>query len=62
MTALQAAELARAADARRLVLTHFSQRYEDTTLFVNEAKPVMADVVAVRDLDQVEVPRRARPA
>lgn len=62
MTALQAAELARAANARRLVLTHFSQRYEDTTLFVNEAKPVMEDVVAVRDLDHVEVPRRARSA
>ena len=61
MTALQAAELARDARARRLVLTHFSQRYEDTAPFVQEARPLVADVVAARDLDRVEVPRRARP-
>lgn len=62
MTALQAAELAREARARRLVLTHFSQRYEDTAPFVAEAKPLVADVVAARDLDRVEIPKRARPA
>lgn len=62
MTALQAAELAREARARRLVLTHFSQRYEDTAPFVEEARPLVADVVAARDLDRVEVPKRARPA
>jgi ribonuclease Z len=60
MTALQAAELAREAGARRLVLTHFSQRYEDTAPFVEEAKGRVADVVAVKDLDRVEVPKRAR--
>ncbi len=62
MTALQAAELAREARARRLVLTHFSQRYEDTAPFVAEAKPLVEDVVAAKDLDRVEVPRRSRPA
>lgn len=60
MTALQAAELAQNAKARRLVLTHFSQRYEDTAAFVTEAKARVADVVAVKDLDQVEVPKRSR--
>ncbi|NMO20014.1 ribonuclease Z [Pyxidicoccus fallax] len=62
MTALQAAELAREARARRLVLTHFSQRYEDTTPFLDEARPLVADVVAAKDLDRIEVPRRSRPA
>jgi ribonuclease Z len=62
MTALQAAELAREARARRLVLTHFSQRYEDTAPFIAEARPLVDDVVAARDLDRVEVPRRSRPA
>ncbi|MFL5359060.1 ribonuclease Z [Archangium sp.] len=62
MTARQAAELAREAKARRLALTHFSQRYEDNAPFVQEAQACVADVVAVRDLDHVEVPKRARPA
>lgn len=60
MTALQAAELAQNAQARQLVLTHFSQRYEDTSAFVAEAKTRVADVVAVKDLDRVEVPKRSR--
>lgn len=62
MTALQAAELARDAGVRRLALTHFSQRYEDTAPFVREAQALVSDVVAVRDLDHVEVPKRSRPA
>lgn len=62
MTALQAAELAQSAKARRLVLTHFSQRYEDTGPFVQEAKARVDDVMAVRDLDRVEVPKRSRSA
>ncbi|AKI98639.1 ribonuclease Z [Archangium gephyra] len=62
MTARQAAELAHEAGARRLVLTHFSQRYEDTAPFVQEAQALVPDVVAVRDLDHVEVPKRVRAA
>ncbi|WNG18552.1 ribonuclease Z [Cystobacter fuscus] len=60
MTAKQAAELARDAKVRRLALAHFSQRYEDTDAFVREARTVVEDVVAVRDLDHVEVPKRVR--
>ncbi|PTL79685.1 ribonuclease Z [Vitiosangium sp. GDMCC 1.1324] len=62
MTARQAAEIARDAKVRRLALTHFSQRYEDTAPFVQEAQGLVADVVAVRDLDHVEVPKRSRAA
>lgn len=40
MTARQAAGLARDAGARRLVLTHFSQRYEDAQRFLDEALPI----------------------
>lgn len=58
MTALQAATIARDSGARRLVLTHFSQRYLNTDDFVREAAPVFADVTAVRDLDHVLVPER----
>jgi len=58
MTAAQAAELARDAGARKLVLTHFSQRYPDQSMFVQEASPIHADCVAVRDGDVIAVPSR----
>jgi ribonuclease Z len=59
MTAVDAAQLARAGGARRLALTHFSQRYAAGAPFAEEAAPVHADVVAADDLTRVPVPRRA---
>jgi len=58
MTATQAAELARDAGARRLVLTHFSQRYPKNSDFVDEARPIHADTVAARDGEVIAVPKR----
>lgn len=58
LTARQAADIAREAGARQLVLTHYSQRYGDESAFAAEAKEVFADVHAARDLDRVPVPRR----
>jgi ribonuclease Z len=58
MTAGQAAALARDAGARRLALTHFSQRYKELEPFVAEASALHAEVVAARDLDRVAVPSR----
>jgi ribonuclease Z len=59
LTARQAAELARAAGARRLVLTHFSSRYGDAPQpFLEEARQVFPDVVAAEDLMRVPVPPR----
>ena len=62
MTAAQAAELARDAGARRLVLTHFSQRYTDLAPFADEARAHHADVVVAEDLMRIPVPRRAAVA
>jgi ribonuclease Z len=59
LTAAQAARLAVEAGARRLVLTHFSQRYPDDAAFAAEAGEIFPDVVVVRDLDRVPVPPRA---
>jgi len=59
LTAAQAARLAVEAGARRLVLTHFSQRYTDEAAFAAEAGEIFPDVVVVRDLDRVPVPPRA---
>ncbi len=63
MTARQAGELAAQAGARRLVLTHFSQRYgDDGSLFEAEARAAFdGEVVAADDLDRIDVPRRADP-
>jgi len=59
LTARQAAELASSAGARRLVLTHFSQRYgDDPQPFVAEAREVFDDVVAAADLQHIAVPPR----
>ena len=60
LTAAQAARIAAESGARRLVLTHFSQRYgDDPQPFVDEARTVFDDVVAINDLDRVDVPPRA---
>lgn len=62
LTARQAALIARDAGARRVVLTHFSQRYGDGEEFerayLDEARSVHPDVVLARDLDRVPLPPR----
>jgi ribonuclease Z len=58
LTARQAAWIARTARARRLVLTHFSQRYDDEACFAAEARAAFPDVHASRDLDRIPVPTR----
>lgn len=62
-TAAQAAQVAVAAGARRLALTHFSARYPDTNAHLAEAGAIHPDVVTLADLDRLSVERRdpARP-
>jgi len=54
-TALQAAELARAAGVRLLALTHVSPRYFGPEL-LREARSVFPATVVPRDFDTIEVP------
>ena len=62
LTAGQAALVAAEAGARRLVLTHFSQRYPEEQRLADEARAVFPDVVAAGDLARIPVPpRRPRP-
>lgn len=58
LTAGQAGRLAAEAGARRLVLTHFSQRYDDVTRLRAEARRHHDDVVVANDLDRVPLPPR----
>jgi ribonuclease Z len=59
LTAAQAGRVAAECGVRRLVLTHFSQRYEDPELFGAEAREHFSgDVVVATDLLTVAVPKR----
>ncbi|MGW4208362.1 ribonuclease Z [Lentzea sp. NPDC004789] len=60
LTAQQAARVARETGVRKLVLTHFSQRYEDPAEFHAEAaREFDGEIVIAKDLDRVPVPKRA---
>jgi ribonuclease Z len=59
LTAQQAGRLAARAGARRLVLSHFSQRYRDPTASAADAGREFADVIVAEDLQRIPVPRRA---
>jgi ribonuclease Z len=59
LTAAQAGRIAAEAGARKLVLTHFSQRYTDVHPFVAEARRLHDNVVAANDGDTIAVPPRA---
>lgn len=60
LTAAQAAGIAAEAGASRLVLTHFSQRYDDPEAFRRQAEEVFPDVIVAEDLDRVPLPPRRR--
>ncbi|HUK80229.1 MAG TPA: ribonuclease Z, partial [Nitrososphaerales archaeon] len=54
-TSTEAAELARKANARRLVLTHFSARYTTVSSLVREARRVFPNTVAASDGLSIDV-------
>ena len=59
LTAGQAGSVARQSGVRTLVLTHFSQRYGDSTRFLDEARAEFnGDIVLAEDLMRVPVPPR----
>lgn len=50
LTAKQAAEIAKSAEAEKLILTHFSARYQDAEDFAKEARLVFPNSHAAEDL------------
>jgi ribonuclease Z len=61
LTAGQAGEAAARAGARSLVLTHFSQRYSDPSVFARQARRAgfEGELTIAEDLMRVPVPKRA---
>jgi len=59
-TAAGAALTALRAGARRLALTHFSQRYPDAGQHLADARRIFDNVIALNDLDRIEIPRNTR--
>lgn len=60
LTAGQAGQIAARSGARRLVLSHFSQRYGDPQELLAQARKHFDDVVLATDLLRVAVPDRRR--
>ena len=54
-TAKEAAELAKKANVSNLILTHFSARYSDETVLLEEAKNIHNNVIAAKDLLEIEI-------
>jgi ribonuclease Z len=57
-SSVDAAETARAAGAKRLAMTHFSQRYLDVDAHLGEARAIFSNTIALHDLSRVPIPRR----
>jgi ribonuclease Z len=54
-TAQQAARTALDASAQRLLITHFSSRYPDASLLLDEAREIFPATTMARDLMEIEV-------
>ncbi len=54
-TAIQAAEIAREANAQRLLITHFSSRFPDVRPLLEEARSIFPETYAAEDLMELEV-------
>jgi len=56
LTSVQAGEIAKKSKSKKLVLTHLSQRYENSPeKILKEAKKIFKNSVVVKDLDVLEV-------
>lgn len=57
MTSKQAATIGKQAGVQKLILTHFSARYLDLSLFAEEAKLIFPNVETADDLKRFDFPK-----
>lgn len=55
LTAHQAASIANQANAKKLILTHFSTRYKDTSELEDDAKHIFNNVSAAKDFMKINI-------
>jgi ribonuclease Z len=55
-TGKEAAEIAKLSNVKKLILIHFSPRYNDVAPIINEAREVFNETYGSQDLDEIEVP------
>jgi ribonuclease Z len=55
LTVKDAAKIAKGAKVKRLALTHFSQRYKDTSELLKEAKSVFKNTIIAKDFMELNV-------
>ena len=55
LTSRQAAQIAKKAKVKTLILTHFSQRYSDTMCFEEEAKKVFPKTILAKDFFDITI-------
>ena len=54
-TALEAAKIARKANVKKLILGHFSNRYHDLSVFLNEACEIFPETHLPKQLEAVKI-------
>jgi len=54
-TAKEAAILAKSANVTNLILTHFSARYKDEAVLVEDAKTIHGSVIGAKDQLKIEI-------
>ena len=54
-TALEAAKIARKANVKKLILGHFSNRYNDLSVFLNEACDIFHETYLPKQLEAVKI-------
>ena len=54
-TALEAAKIARKANVKKLILGHFSNRYNDLSVFLNEACEIFPETYLPKQLEAVKI-------
>ena len=54
-TSVEAAQIAQMAEAKRLVLGHFSKRYRDESPIINEAKAIFPNTILANDGMQIDL-------
>ncbi len=52
----QAARTAKKAEAKKLILTHISQRYEDTSVWLKQAKKIFKNTSVAEDFMKLDIP------